>query len=140
MDERQFVWEHFKLNAEQRIKSFNFFVLLSMFADGGALTALERGSAHAVVVLLGFAIVMFGIVFGIVDARSRSLIELTIPALKQIELAFQEQSRLFALDAAKPKSLIRYRVAFGSLICAQVVFGLALIAWGLLSICTAAPA
>jgi hypothetical protein len=43
MDGRDLVWEHFKFNAEQRLRSFNFFVLLSIFADGGVFTALEKG-------------------------------------------------------------------------------------------------
>ena len=28
MDEWQYLWDHFKFNAEQRLKGFNFFVLL----------------------------------------------------------------------------------------------------------------
>lgn len=32
MDEWQYLWDHFKFNAEQRLKGFNFFVLLSIFA------------------------------------------------------------------------------------------------------------
>ncbi len=137
MDEGQFVWEHFKLNAEQRLKSFNFFVLLSMFADGGVFAALEKGFAPSVVVLLGLAIMLFGILFGIVDARSRNLIELTIPAFRQIEHKFQEQCRLFTLEAAKPKTWVRYRVAFTSLICAQLAFGLGIVIWSVHAMCQA---
>ena len=43
MDGREFVWAHFKLNAEQRLRGFNFFVVLAIFADGGVLAALQRG-------------------------------------------------------------------------------------------------
>ena len=35
MDGKDLVWDHFKFNAEQRLRGFNFFVLLSIFADGG---------------------------------------------------------------------------------------------------------
>ena len=34
MTPEDFVWDHFKFNAEQRLKAFNFFVILSIFADG----------------------------------------------------------------------------------------------------------
>lgn len=35
MIEIQYVWEHWKFNADQRIKAFNFFVVFAIFADGG---------------------------------------------------------------------------------------------------------
>jgi|TARA_Y100001951_G_scaffold72445_1_gene59317 hypothetical protein len=42
VDGREFVWAHFKLNAEQRLRGFNFFVVLAIFADGGVLAACWR--------------------------------------------------------------------------------------------------
>ena len=123
MDESQFVWDHFKLNAEQRLKSFNFFVLLSMFADGGVFTALEKGLTPSLLSLLGGAIIVFGTVFWLVDSRSRELLHLTIPALKQIESGFAETSRLFAIDAQRQGVFVRYTFAFRTLIVAQIAFG-----------------
>lgn len=65
MNESLFIWEHFKFNADQRLKSFNFFVLLSIFADGGVFTALEKNMAPQVLALVGeYLSVCFPLSFG----------------------------------------------------------------------------
>ena len=56
MKEIEFIWEHFKLNAEQRLKGFNLFVVLSIFADGGVFTAIERGSILTFYVFLVYSL------------------------------------------------------------------------------------
>ena len=99
MDGREFVWAHFKLNAEQRLRGFNFFVVLAIFADGGVLAALQRGFSPGLLILLGAFTVLLAQVFWLVDARSRQLLELTITALKEMEAEFPESYRLFAADA-----------------------------------------
>lgn len=71
MDGREFVWAHFKLNAEQRLRGFNFFVVLAIFADGGVLAALQRGFSPGLLILLGAFTMLLAQVFWLVDARSR---------------------------------------------------------------------
>lgn len=124
MDAAQLVWDHFKFNAEQRLKIFNFFVLFSIFANGGVFTAIQYHVASFVLVLLGLFLALLAAVFGIVDARSHQLIELTIPALKEIESSFPPSHRLFSIDAERQGRLIRYTVAFRILLGIQFLFGL----------------
>lgn len=123
MDGASLVWDHFKFNAEQRLKAFNFFVLLSIFADGGVFTAIEKELAAPLIGVLGLFIVLLSMVFWVIDTRSRDLIQLTIPAIKEIEAAFPESYRLFAIDAAKQGRFVRYTVAFRILLFAQCAFG-----------------
>lgn len=123
MDEKQLVWDHFKFNAEQRLKGFNFFVLLSIFADGGVFTALEKGLNPRLLVLLGLFIALLSIVFWLVDSRSRQLINLTIPALKEMESSFPANFRLFAIDAGQQGSIVRYTFAIRVLLFVQLLFG-----------------
>ena len=130
MDERQFVWDHFKFNAEQRLKGFNFFVLLSIFANGGVFAAIERQLSPCLLMLLGFFVALLAMVFWLVDARSRNLLHLTIPALKEIEAAFPESHRLFAIDAQEQGSIVRYTFAFRVLLLCQLTFGLLVGAYG----------
>lgn len=130
MDHEQFVWDHFKFNAEQRLKAFNFFVVLSIFADGGVLAALDRGVAPPVLVLLGGFILLLAGVFSIVDRRSQELLRLTIPALKAVEMSFPETSRLFAIDERGQGRLLRYSTAFFILLAAQGIFGLVVFGYG----------
>ena len=129
MDGRDLVWDHFKFNAEQRLRGFNFFVLLSIFADGGVFAALgNKNLDPRLLILLGSFIVLLAFVFWLVDSRSRQLLHLTIPALKEIEAAFPESHRLFAIDAVAQGTIVRYTFAIRILLGAQLLFGLG-VAW-----------
>jgi hypothetical protein len=128
MEGRDLVWDHFKFNAEQRLRGFNFFVLLSIFADGGVFTALEKGLSPRLVVLLGLFVTLLAFVFWLVDTRSCQLLNITIPALKEIETEFPESFRLFAIDAIKRGTFVRYTFAIRALLSAQLLFGIG-VAW-----------
>lgn len=130
MDAADFVWDHFKLNAEQRLKSFNFFLLLSIFANGGVFTAIQNKIASPVLGLLGLFVALLAIVFWLADTRSKRLIRLTIPALKEIESNFPESHRLFAIDEAQQGYIVRYTFAFRLLMAAQFLFGAGVAAYG----------
>jgi hypothetical protein len=131
MDGKDLVWDHFKFNAEQRLRGFNFFVLLSIFADGGVFTALEKDLSPHLLVLLGLFIALLAIVFWLVDTRSRQLLNITIPALKEIEAGFPEKYRLFAIDATEQGSIVRYTFAIRVLLAAQLLFGLGVACYGM---------
>ena len=123
MDAAQLVWDHFKFNAEQRLKSFNFFLLLSIFANGGVFTAIQNKMTPSILGLLGLFLVLLAVVFWLADTRSRQLIQLTIPALKEIESTFPESHRLFAIDARLQGKIFRYTFAFRMLMASQFLFG-----------------
>lgn len=130
MDKEQLVWDHFKFNAEQRLKGFNFFVLLSIFADGGVFTALEKNVNPRLVILLGLFIVLLSVVFWLVDSRSRQLISLTIPALKEMESSSPKSFQLFTIDAAQQGSFVRYTFAIRAMLCVQFIFGFGVALYG----------
>lgn len=127
MDEGQYLWDHFKSNADQRLKAFNFFVLLSTFANGGVFTAIEKGFGSFVIAMLGLFITILSMVFWLVDARSKQLLQLAIPGMMEVEKQFPEHSRLFAIDAEKQGRFIRYTFAFRVLIIAQMLFGIGIL-------------
>lgn len=130
----ELVWDHFKLNAEQRLRGFNFFVLLSMFANGGVFTALERNLSPVLLVLLGGFVALLSLVFFLIDTRSRQLLMITIPAMKEIEAQFPESHRLFAIDAEKQGWMARYTFAIRALFVAQFSFGVGVTIYGWLSL------
>ena len=130
MTEEQFVWDHFKFNAEQRLKSFNFFVLLSIFADGGVLTALEKSFDPKLQILLGAFIVILAVVFWLVDTRSQNLLKLTITALKEIKQKFPQHSQLFKLDSDQQSNFVRYTFAFRTLQICQMFLGGGVLIYG----------
>jgi hypothetical protein len=88
---RKHAWEYFKLHAEQRIRVFNFYVLLTVAMVAGLLTVLKEAPAmpyiaSAVCVLIAF----FSVIFLLLDGRTRSLIENAERTL----LVLEEDARL----------------------------------------------
>jgi hypothetical protein len=131
MNESQFIWEHFKFNADQRLKSFNFFVLLSIFADGGVFTALQKDMSPAILLLMGAFICLLAIVFWLVDTRSQNLLKITIPALKNIEKKFSEEAQLFRIDAETQGKFVRYTFAIRTLLSCQFLLGIGIVIYSI---------
>lgn len=129
MDGREFVWDHFKFNADQRIKSINLFIVLVMFANGGVFTAIEKQMSHGLLMILGFSISALAVVFWVIDMRSKDLIDLTIPAMKEVEAEFPASYQLFKLDEERRGRYVRYTTAFQALLLWQFAFGLAVAVW-----------
>lgn len=125
------MWEHYRFNAEQRLKGFNFFVVLSMFAEGGIFTAVEKGFHPLSLALLGGFVVILVVVFWLVDARSRQLLSLATPGLKALEQDLPEKSRPFTRDRHRRGTLVRYTFAIRSLLVAQFIFGTGVAVYGL---------
>ncbi|HEX2604990.1 MAG TPA: hypothetical protein VHL60_10005 [Oxalicibacterium sp.] len=129
LEEKNYLWQHFVFNAEQRLKAFNFFVVFSVFANGGVFAAAEKQTHGAVFVLVGGFVIVLACVFWIIDARSQSL-QLAVPGLAEYEKRFSEQSRLFTNDSMKRRKFIRYTAAFRALFCLQAFFGLGAVVYG----------
>ncbi len=123
MNEEQFVWEHFKFNAEQRLKGFHFFIVFSTFLDGGVLAAIPYKINNLFLFFLGGFIMFVALAFYLIDKRSQNLLNITIPALKAIESSFQKEFQLFDKDSKNKDKIFRYTVAIRGLIFAQLFFG-----------------
>ncbi|GAA4357789.1 hypothetical protein [Kangiella marina] len=131
LEEKNYLWEHFKFNAEQRLRAFNFFVTLSMFTDGGAFAAFEKNVHPVVLLLIGGLICILAVAFMVLDIRSQVLLRLTVPGLIRCEEEFSEPSRLFALDEANLSKYLRYTFIFRALFILQGIFGVAIIGYSL---------
>lgn len=128
-EEKTYLWAHFVFNAEQRLKAFNFFVIFSVFADGGLFSALDKDASSYVIGLIGCFICLLAVVFFLIDLRSQTLLRLSVPGLKEYEKKFPDYSRLFTLETNLPKKIVRYTVAFRILFVAQLLFGLGVVAY-----------
>lgn len=135
-DEKDYLWLHFVFNAEQRLKAFNFFVVFSVFANGGVFAVVEKSSHGSVFVLIGGFVAALSTVFWVIDSRSQDLLQLAVPGLKEYEKRFAEHSRLFTMDAVSRSPIVRYTIAFRVLFVLQLLFGLGTIAFGLSKWCT----
>lgn len=131
MNETQYLCEHYRFNAEQRLRGFNFFVVLSIFVEGGIFTAVEKGFHPLILALLGGFVVILSTVFWLVDARSRELLSLAVPGLKLFEEALPERSRVFTRDSERRGVLVRYTFAIRALLIGQFIFGAGVAGYGL---------
>lgn len=125
-----YLWEHWKFNADQRLKAFNFFVAFAIFANGMVFTALEKHAHPLVLIFLGGLASILALVFAIVDGRSRQLLHLVKQGLKEFEKDLPLACRPFLLDDLHKRRWVRYTVAFNLLFGLQVLFGLMVAVFG----------
>ncbi|HIV69514.1 MAG TPA: hypothetical protein H9903_01140 [Candidatus Aquabacterium excrementipullorum] len=131
LSQEQYLFEHWKFNVDQRLKTFNFFVAFSIFANGGVFTAFERCTHPVVLLLLGGFVVILALVFGMMDARCRALLRLIKRGLMDYEQNLPVHCRPFETDRARRNPLVRFTVAFNALFALQCLFGLITVAYAL---------
>jgi len=130
-----YLWEHWKFNADQRLKAFNFFVVFSVFANGGLFSAIEKCVHPSLILFIGLFIAALAFVFWLLDERSKILLHLSGPGIKAFEkLVIQENAQLFHLDEKNLTGMKRYTFAFRVLFALQFVFGGLAIFYGLIKI------
>jgi hypothetical protein len=135
-----YLWEHWKFNADQRLKAFNLYVVFSIFANGMVFTAFDRHVHPLIFVFLGGFVSLLAIVFAMVDRRSRKLLHLAKQGLKGLEHDLPLDCRPFLLDDMQRESWARYTVAFNLLFVMQLFFGLIVVAFGVGMLVEALPA
>lgn len=124
-----YLLEHWKFNADQRLKTFNFFVAFSIFANGGLFTAFDRCVHPVLLFLLGGFVAILSLTFMVVDSRCRRLLRLTKAGLAVQEAGRPPHARLFTNDRHTSGRLVRFTVAFNALFALQCLFGLMVVAY-----------
>ena len=72
---RKYAWDYFALHADQRLKAFHFYILLSTAILGGFAILLKNGAFHKWMAVFGFFLMFFSFVFWKLDNRTRGLIK-----------------------------------------------------------------
>jgi hypothetical protein len=130
-EDKDYLWQHFQFNAEQRLKAFHFFVVVSVFADGLFVAALDKALPAAAYVVIGTLLGALAAAFLAIDIRSKELLNLAVPGLKAYEQLLPKHARVFHIDAQKRKLSPRYTVAFRALIILQLAFGFGVMVFGI---------
>ena len=84
---RDYAWKYFALHADQRIKTFNFFLIMCTLIIGGLITLL-RDAQHVTAkapCAIGIGLTFIAFIFWKLDHRNRELIRHAEDALKVIE-------------------------------------------------------
>lgn len=107
---REYAWKYFALHADQRLRTFNFYLLIVAVLFGGLLTYLKDARTPYYAAPVGFLLSVLSYIFWRLDARAREFIEHGESVLKAIEKdipenQIPEELRLFEGESAKTQRL-----------------------------------
>ncbi|HEX8662927.1 MAG TPA: hypothetical protein VF744_02715 [Beijerinckiaceae bacterium] len=112
--------EWFKIHADQRLKVFNFFIIIAGFSIGGFFTALQARNPIAASVI-GFALACVSYCFYQLDRRTRQLIHISEHVLN---ISLERLARELNIDAInlvrlsdQKGSVWSYRQVFNAIFC-----------------------
>lgn len=80
---RDYSWKYFSFHADQRTKTFNFFLIISGGLIAGFIAKI--GNQDFVAAILGFLLCFMAFVFGRLEGRNRQLVKNAEAALKYLE-------------------------------------------------------
>ncbi len=85
-EKREYAWSYFQLHANQRMSSFNFFVVIAALLTTAFVGTLEKDfEYHCLSIILATSLVFISFIFWKLDQRVRYLVKHAEEALKVIE-------------------------------------------------------
>src|SRR5438270_10748833 len=72
---RDQAWKYFSLHADQRLKAFNFYLILCTVVAGGILAVMKDIKDPRIVIPLSLLLPFLSFVFWKLDTRNRQLID-----------------------------------------------------------------
>jgi len=90
-DQREYAWKYFALHAEQRLKTFHFFIILSAILSGAIFTIMKDVSNIVYAIPMCYLISFLAFIFWKLDQRNKELIKHSENVLKSIETCFELQ-------------------------------------------------
>ncbi|WP_319466447.1 hypothetical protein [uncultured Pseudodesulfovibrio sp.] len=85
---RQSLWDYFSLHADQRLKSFNFFLILSAIVVGAFVNSIKDGNVHKASAILPLILSVSSYIFWKLDERTKLMIKYSEKGIKFIEDVF----------------------------------------------------
>lgn len=82
---RDYAWKYFELHADQRIKTFNFFLILCVFIGGGLIAMLKDTQGSTICAVPAFSLSFISFIFWRLDVRNKHLVQHAQEALKVLE-------------------------------------------------------
>lgn len=137
---RDYAWKYFSMHADQRLKTFNFYLVLVTVIIGGMLAYIKDAKHPSYCFPVGLLLLALSFVFWKLDIRTRELIRHAEDALKLIEQdskndGLPEEMSLFCQEDSKTAAIRQIRKLSWSPIswwrahysysdCFQIVFGI----------------
>lgn len=107
-DQRKHAWDYFALHAQQRLATFNFFLIFSSVLLGALVTTFQKEfRVPFVAVPIGLFLVLLAFIFWKLDSRNKQLVKNAEDGLRSLEEKWKSQSEhehpryaVFLRDAA----------------------------------------
>ena len=139
---RGYAWDYFSLHADQRMKSFHFYIILVTAIMGGLAAIIKDGHFNKFYSIFGAILSIFSFLFWKLDERTRQLVKIAEDALIYLDkkYVFQDESlsphplRIFSRDNESILNANRRGLILGHFSYARVfrwIFGL----FGTLGVC-----
>lgn len=137
---RDHAWEYFELHADQRLKTFHFYILLETGLVAAMLLAVRVGQPDLrMLAVIGLTMVFFSYVFWKLDYRTKGMIKVAEEALKlferrtfgaDMEMAntapFTNDPQVRGLVGISPFGTLSYSKCFGAVFIAFAILGAAI--------------
>lgn len=131
-DFQEILWQYFSLHASQRIQMLNFYIVLETFLLTAWLTLLQVNVGFSFPrIIIGFALMLFSVVFYVLDVRTKSMIKLCEESLSKVEKnyikQFGKKYMIFSLEREntaeerKKSKLKKWFLSYSKLLC--VIYG-----------------
>ena len=86
-EQKDYAWKYFELHANQRMSTFNFFIVIAALMTTALAKTFERDFQYSYVgIILGIGLSLSAYIFWKLDQRVRFLIKHAEGVLKEIEL------------------------------------------------------
>lgn len=85
LEQREYAWKYFSLHAEQRLKTFHFFIMLSAIISGAIFTISKDMPNISLASPICYLLSFLAFIFWKLDQRNKELIKHGELALKEIE-------------------------------------------------------
>ncbi len=82
---RDYAWKYFALHAEQRMKTFHFYVLVSSVLIAGFINGIKDSDSYLLFSVMGLLLAFISFLFGKLDERNKILIRNGEEAIKFLD-------------------------------------------------------
>lgn len=91
---QDYAWKYFQMHGEQRLKTFNFYLILCTLISGALTAIIKDADDIRVGIPLALLLSFFSFIFWRLDLRNKQLIEHGEKALKHIENEYGIENEL----------------------------------------------
>jgi hypothetical protein len=126
---REHAWKYFQLHASQRMTLFNFYITICTAIVAGIGVFMNFDNVPFILIItLGILMIVFSIVFWLLDERTRYFIHLSERVIMEIESNYSnEKFRIVTIqenESRKISFIFRYSFALRAIFILFVILGI----------------